>query len=328
MAARGIRTQGLTEGAILAALAAVFAVATRYLPIVGIATALLCPLPLAVLVIRHGFRVAAIAAVVATLVAAMLAGPIVGLAILIGFGPMGLVLGIGARRGWPAARTVLVGGLVSFASTVLNYLGLLGGARISLAEMQQTMERSMEMSAGLYARLGMSQAQIDAAAAQLGAVARLLPYMLPAMLVFGAVFAAWMNYEVGRRVLDRFGYRWPPLPPVRTWRVPAPAIWTLPIGFLLLAYGGQPGAHPWLQSIGMSLTLTAQMVFSFQGLVVGWVVLGNYGFGRFAQVVAVIMVFTIPVLGIVVLALGLLDSALMIRDRWGVPRPAVREAER
>ncbi len=328
MAARGIRTQGLTEGAILAALAAVFAVATRYLPIVGIATALLCPLPLAVLVIRHGFRVAAIAAVVATLVAAMLAGPIVGLAILIGFGPMGLVLGVGARRGWPAARTVLVGGLVSFVSTVLNYLGLLGGARISLAEMQQTMERSVEMSAGLYARLGMSQAQIDAAAAQLGAVARLLPYMLPAMLVFGAVFAAWMNYEVGRRVLDRFGYRWPPLPPVRTWRVPAPAILAMPIGVLLLAYGGQPGVHPWLQSIGMSLTLTAQMVFSFQGVVVGWVVLGNYGFGRFAQVVAVIMVFTIPVLGIVVLALGLLDSALMIRDRWGVPRPAVREAER
>jgi uncharacterized protein YybS (DUF2232 family) len=328
MAARGIRTQGLTEGAILAALVALFAVATRYLPLVGIATALLCPLPLTVLVIRHGFKVAIIAAVAATLVGAMLAGPLVGLAILVSFGPMGLVLGIGARQGWPAVRTVLLGALVSFVSTILNYLGLLGGGRISLGEMAKTMERSVEMSAGIYARLGMSQAQIDATSAQLREVARLFPYLLPAILVFGALFAAWLNYEVGRRVLDRFGYRWQPLPPIRTWRVPALVIWFVPLSFLLASFGNQKGAHPLIHSAGMSLALTVQMVFAVQGILAGWVILGNYGFGRFAQVTAVAMVFMVPPLGLLVFTLGVLDSALRIRDRWGLPRAAVDGAGR
>jgi uncharacterized protein YybS (DUF2232 family) len=322
VAARGIRTHGLTEGAILAALVALFAVATRYLPVVGIATALLCPLPLAVLVVRHGLRTAATAAVAATLVGAMLAGPLVGLAILISFAPMGLVLGIGAQRRWPATRTVLLGALVSFVATLLNFFGLMGGERISTDEMARTMERSVDMAAGMYARLGMSPAQIEAATTQIRQVAQLFPYMFPAILVFGALIAAWLNYEVGRRVLERFGYRWPPLPPLRTWRVPAAAVWLIPLSYLLLVYGGQPGAPPVIRSAGMSLALTMQMVFMLQGLVAGWVILGNYGFGRFAQVTAIVMVFVVPVMGIVVFALGLLDSVLKIRERWGQPRPA------
>ncbi len=322
-----MRTQGLTEGAILAALVAVFAVATHYLPLVGIATALLCPLPLAVLVIRHGLRVAAIAGVAAGLVGAMLAGPLLGLAILVSFAPMGIVLGIGARRGWPATRIVLTAGLVTFVSTLLNYLGLMGGGRVSMAEMARTMERSVETSASLYARLGLSQAQIDSVSTQMREFARLLPYLLPAMLVFGALFAAWLNYEVGRRVLARIGYRLAPLPPVRTWRIPTAGIWLVPLAYLLLAVGLRPGAPALLQSAGWSLMLATQSAFTLQGILAGWMILGNLGFGRFAQVLAVIIVMTVPALGLVAMMLGILDSALRVRERWGLTQASAREED-
>lgn len=319
-----MRTQGLTEGAILAALVAVFAVATRYLPLIRIGTALLCPLPLAVLVIRHGLRVAVIAGLAAGLVGAALAGPLVGAAILISFAPMGIVLGVGVRRGWPAVRVVLAGALVAFVTTVVNYLGLLGGGRVSIAEMSATMERSVEMSAKLYGWLGLSGAQVEAAAAQMREFARLLPYLLPAILIMGALTAAWINYEVGRRVLARFGYQLAALPPVRAWRVPAMVVWLLPLGYLLLGLAARPGAPAALQSAGWSLVLALQMVFTFQGLLAGWVILGNYGFGRFAQVGAVALVFVVPVMGVVAFLLGLLDSVLLVRDRWGVARAPVR----
>lgn len=324
---RRLQTQGLTEGAVLAALVAVFAVASRYLPLVGIATALLCPLPLAVLVIRRGFRVAAIAGIAAGLVGTALAGPLVGLAILISFGPMGVVLGVGARLGWPAARVVLLGGLVTFTSTVLNYLGLLGGGRVSMEEMSKTMERSLEMSVSLYTRLGMSQAQIEAGIGQMRDVARLLPYLLPAILVFGALFAAWLNYEVGRRVLDRLGYRLPALPPLGTWRMPAQSVWLIPLSYVLLGFGNQPGAPALIKSAGWSLMLAAQTVFSLQGVVAGWVILGNLGFGRIAQIIAVAVVMGVPMMGIVVLALGVIDSVWKVRDRWGVHSPPAQGAE-
>lgn len=340
MAVRGIRTQGLTEGAILAALVAVFALATRYLPLIGIATAFLCPLPLAVLVIRHGIRVAAIAAVAATLVGAMLAGPLVGFAILISFAPMGLVIGIGAQRGWPAARTVLLAGVVSFVSVVLNYLGLFG-TRISMEEMSQTMQRSAETAAGLYRSLGMSEAQIDASMRLMHQSAQFFPYVLPGALALGALGAALLNYEVGRRVLSRFKYELPALPPVRTWRLPAPAIWLVPISSLLLAFlGGTVASQPpvaeilrerqatsptVLQTLGISLAVITQSLFLLQGLVTGWMILGNYGFGRLAQIMSVVLVFAVPILAVAALFLGIIDSALRVRERWGLPHPAARE---
>lgn len=340
MAVRGIRTQGLTEGAILAALVATFAVATRYLPLVGIATALLCPLPLAVLVIRHGFKVAAIAGAAATLVGAMLAGPLVGFAILISFAPMGLVIGIGAQRGWPATRTVLLAGVVSFVSVILNYLGLFG-ARVSIQEMTQTMQRSAEMAQGLYRRLGMSEAQIEASMRMMHQSAQFLPYVLPGSLALGALGAALLNYEVGRRVLGRFKYTLPALPPVRTWRLPAPAIWLVPLSSLLLAFVGgpalsqPPAAQPLrepmtalpaaLQTLGISVAVITQGLFLLQGLVTGWMILGNYGFGRFAQIMSVVLVFAVPILAVAALFLGIIDSALRVRERWGLPHPSATE---
>jgi uncharacterized protein YybS (DUF2232 family) len=332
--------QGLTEGAILAALVAALALATRYVPVLGAFTALLCPLPLAVLVVRHGFKSAAVAGVVATLVATTLAGPVVGMAILVSFAPMGLVLGLGTRRGWPASRTIMVGGVVAFVAIMLNYYGFLGGERVSMDEMSETMERSVEMAAGFYARMGMPQAQIDSTVGQVKQMARLFPYIFPGGLVLSGIVAAWLNYEVGRRVLRRFGFEWPALQPIRTWRIPAVVILAVPLGYALLVAGARlapevpiaevlrarldPGP-PLLERVGIGLILTSQSLFTMQGLLVGWVVLGNYGFGRFAQIAAIAMTFVIPFLALVMYSLGLLDSIMKIRDRWGVQRAPAPE---
>jgi hypothetical protein len=67
-------------------------------------------------------------------------------------------------------------------------------------------------------------------------------------------------------------------------------------------------------------------LFTLQGLLVAWVILGNYGYGRFAQIGAIVMTFVIPLLSLVVYSLGLLDSIMHIRDKWGVQRAAVPEA--
>lgn len=324
-----ISTRGLTEGAILAALVALFAVATRYLPLVGIATALLCPLPLAVLVIRHGVRVAVIAGAVSGLVGATLAGPLVGMAILISFAPMGLVIGIGAQRGWPAARVVAAGSLVSALSTALSFLGLLGGGRMSpvamAEEMQRTMERSAAMAAGLYARLGVPQEQLETVTRQMTEAARFLPYLLPASLVLGAVLAAWLNYEVARRVLGRFGFHLRPLPPARQWRLPAWAVWFPVLGFALSAAGPRIAGIP-LGGAGLSVLFASMIAFMFQGLLAAWVILGNLEFSPRERWVAVVLAFmlstALPFLNLVLFYLGIADSVLKVRDRWGLPREA------
>ncbi|MGH2405094.1 MAG: YybS family protein [bacterium] len=314
-----IRTQGLTEGAILAALVAIFAVAGRYIPLISLATTFLCPLPLAILVIRHGFRVAGIAAIVAVLVGTVLAGPLVGLAILVSFAPMGIVLGIGARQGWPAPRVVAAGTVVASVSTALSFLGLLGGGRLSMDEMARSMERSAAMTVDLYARLGIPATQIEGAMQPMREFARLLPYLLPLMLVLTAATTSWLNYEVGRRVLGRFGYRLHTLPPMRTWRVPPAGVWLVPVGFILLVGGARVGV-PAVQNLGFSLVLGAMFIFIFQGLVAGWVILGNFGFGKIERVLAVWLALALPPLSPLLFILGMLDTIYRVRDRWGLER--------
>jgi uncharacterized protein YybS (DUF2232 family) len=179
---------------------------------------------------------------------------------------------------------------------------------------------------------------------QMREVARFLPYMLPAILAGGALVAAWINYEVGRRVLGRFKYKVPTLPPMRTWRVPAAGIWIAVLGYAALTVAGarwpdvlasrlgaappvapitaQPHVGELVISLALSLWLAAQCVFLLQGLFAAWVILGNYGYGRMAQWLAIAVAVMTPVLGGVVLLLGVLDSAWKIRERWGVPRPS------
>ena len=329
MTASRIKTTGLTEGAILAALVALFAIATRYLPLIGMATALLCPLPLAVLVIRQGFRVAAIAGVAAGLVGAALAGPLVGLGILISFAPMGIAIGIGAGQGWSAARIVLVGTLVSAVSTAVSFLGLLGGGPTSLSEMIQEMnaatDRSIAAAGALYARMGMSKAQIEALSVQFREFGKVLPYLLPGMLVFGAAFAAWLNYEVARRVLARFGYRLMTLPPASSWRLPDSVPWAIPLGFLLGVAGASLRGLPFLADLGTSVMLTASIAFMLQGILVAWVILGNIELSRVERIVAIVFAISlstaIPLINIALFLLGILDSVWKVRERWGLPRP-------
>lgn len=347
MSSGRFRTQGLTEGAVLAALVALLAAATRYVPLVGVAAAFVAPLPLTILVLRRGLRIAVIAGFASALVAMLIGGPLIGLGIVISVAPTGLVLGLGGRRGWPATRTVLTGGVAAFVTTVLNYMGLLGVNPVRMSEMAQSLERGLDMSAAMYARLGIPASQAEAALQPMREAARLLPYMLPAILAGGALFAAWMNYEVGRRVLHRFGYRLAALPPLRAWRVPAAGIWIAVLGYIGLSVAGArwpemlalrlgpagsragvaapaPPVADILVSAALSVWLAAQWVFLVQGLLAGWVIIGNYGYGRFAQWLAVVLAVTAQsqlVSGVVFL-LGVIDSIWKVRERWGVPGPA------
>jgi uncharacterized protein YybS (DUF2232 family) len=317
----------LTEGAILAALVAMLALATRYLPVVGLVTLYLCPLPLALLVIRRGLRVAVLGAVVATLVGAMLAGPIVGFSILISFAPMGLTIGMGARRGWSASRIVLLGTLVSMVAMVASFLGLTGEGATTLEGMRQqiveTMERSIQSASGFYGRFGMSKAQIDAMTKQYHAFIEILPYLLPAMLLTASGVAAWLNYEVGRRVLRRLGYELAMLPPIRSWRLPTWTTWLFIAGFLISGVGGAL-RQPVLVQSGNGVFLSAYFAFMLQGVVVSWVILGNFELRSVERTIAMVLAISlssaVPIINVVFLLIGVLDSTWKVRERWGVPR--------
>jgi uncharacterized protein YybS (DUF2232 family) len=315
MITRSPSVRGLTEGAILAALVALLAVATRYVPVLGLAAGLVCPLPLSALVIRHGLRIGILAAFVAAAIGGIIAGPLVGGGILLAFAPLGVALGIGAARGWSAGRIILVGSIIATAGILAN-LGItlaLGGVNPYVV-MIDSMRQSQQATTQFYQGLGVPREQIEQAAGQVRRMIDVMPRLIPLAVVVGGAMIAYLNMVIGRAVLGRFGYRLPQLPPMRTWEVPPPLMWLFVLGFILMTWGGL--VSPALETAGLNLTMLVQVAFILQGLIVGWILLERYRAAPWLRWVAVVLALTNPLFGLVAFFLGLADSAFLLRERW------------
>lgn len=341
--------RGLAEGAILAALVALFTLAARYLPLVGIASALVCPLPLTMLVVRHGTRIALLAALVAAAIGTMVGGPITGVTIAITFAPLGIALGIGIQRRLSASALVLLSTVVITVSLLINLAVTLLVAGVNPYTLTITgMQQGQETAVRIYERLGMDRAQIEQATGPMRQMMDLLPRLIPLLIVVGGASTAYINLLVGRLVLRKFGQEIPALPPVSTWRVPALLIWMLPVGLLLAWWSraggidsGVPGSllrvlppddvsavfrsapsrHPLIETAGLNLSILAQMIFSLLGLAVGWVWLDRYNTPRWFRWMIILLAFATPIIGAAAFFLGLADAAFDLRGRWRPSTP-------
>ncbi|MBQ5413229.1 MAG: DUF2232 domain-containing protein, partial [Schwartzia sp.] len=91
------RVNSLTESGILSAVTVLMALIGVYVPFLGLVAILLWPLPITVLVVRHGFRWGVMAAVVASVLIAVIIEPTVAVRLALAFAPVGLALGYGYR---------------------------------------------------------------------------------------------------------------------------------------------------------------------------------------------------------------------------------------
>lgn len=323
MSATGLAVgvRGLTEGAILATLVALLALATRYLPVIHVVSALVCPLPLTFLVIRQGVRVAVLAALVAAAVGAMAGGPLTGAAIVVTFAPLGIVLGLGVRRRWPPVTTVAVSTAVVTVSLLVNLVLTLVIAGVNpYVMMIESMRQGQEQSLRLYERLGIDPKQLEQASGFMKQALELLPRLIPLLIVGGGAFFALVNFQVGRVVLRRFGIATEPLPPLSTWRTHPALLWMLPAGFVLIMIG--QARHDAVETAGLNLLSLAQMLLLLQGLLVAWSFFDRYRSPNWLRWVMIAIAFTQPILSVVIFLLGLADAAFDLRGRWRLAREA------
>ncbi len=339
-----LSARDLTEGALLAALVAMLAIASRYLPPIAVVAPLVCPLPLALLVIRKGLRLAILAGLVAAAIGVLLAGPLVGATLLLTFAPLGIVLGVGVRQRRSAQTIVLLCGAVTILSLLANVGLTLAVAGVNpYTVMIEGMQQGLHEAGTFYGRLGYSRERIEQLTGPFRQFLELLPRLLPMFIVLGGVVFAWLNYEVGRLVLRRVGHDLPALPPMATWRVPMLFMWFLVMGLLLatmarfaLAPLGlslhtvrmlpsddvvailqtTTSRYPGVETIALNLSFLGQMLFAFQGFLVGWVLMDRYGLPRWYRWGIVGLGLLAQQGGLIAFLLGLADSAFALRRRW------------
>lgn len=312
----GQHTRGLTEGAILAALAALIAAAGLVVPPVAI---LLAPVPVMLLVIRWGLRTGVLATVVAGLILLQFLGPLVAFSAVV-FGPVGLAMGWGVRNQRGATWTVLAGA-AAFCASMLASLALAAAVlhQDVIGQLIRLQIDSMRQSASLLERLG-APAQnaeplhvlIDGPCGEHHCFPPPLETLIRStslvIVTLGALLWGYLCYTVARSLLRRLGYQIPAVPPMLTWRLPRPLaaalVWIS--GGLSLAGLGVPA----LGGFVLSAVFLNLLVFGFLGALVAVTWMTRRQIPRLAQAVVLLLLVTsqstLPLLALAVI--GMLDT--------------------
>ena len=309
-------TRGLTEGAILAALTAIIGAVGLLAPPVAV---LLAPLPIMLLVIRWGLRIAVLACIIAAAALFQFAGPLNALSAVAMFAPLGLTLGWGVRRGLAAQWTILVGAVAFLFASIAMITA--AGALIHqdvMGDFITGQVKAMQMAMDMQRRLGAPTAQVEEMRKLVEMLPQFLRTALPVALALGALLWAYLCYTLARSVLRRVGHPLPGVPAILTWRLSATLssimLWAGAILSLAAIRVPQFGGAA---LDGMLVNL---FVFGFQGVLVGVTWANRRGYPVFIQVLFGFMLLgagLLPILGLAIL--GMLDTwwdfrRLMPRD--------------
>ncbi|HLW48108.1 MAG TPA: DUF2232 domain-containing protein [bacterium] len=304
-AARRHPTRGLTEGAILAALTAIIAAVGLLAPPVAV---LLSPLPIMLLVIRWGMRIAVLASVIAALALLQFAGPLNAASAVAMFAPLGLALGWGVRRGLAAQWTIL-GGSIAFLIATMAMLAAASGLMHQdvMGDFIAGQIKAMQMAMGLQQRMGAPAEQVRQMRQAVEMLPRFLRSALPVALALGALLWSYLCYTVARAVLRRVGHPLPAVPPILTWRLSAGIasimLWAGAIASLAAMRA------PVLGGVALDAMLVNLFVFGFQGTLVGVTWANRRGYPAFVQALFGFMLLgagILPLFGLAIL--GMLDT--------------------
>lgn len=261
----------LAEGAVLAALSALFALIGLFIPPLGLVTNFLWTIPLVILTLRHGLRTGVMAFVVTTVLLMMLATPFRGLSLAIEFGIMSLIYGYAFRKKLPVGRTLLYGTLAAVVGTVL-VIGLsLLITGLSLEEMYQETALMMDQMLEMYKQLGLleqlsqegyTEEQIEET---FELAAKLSISLLPGVMVFNSLVTALLTFLLSRLILQKMKFNLPSIPSFATWRLPWYFIWGFIVALASLLIGDYLRLEA-LKLVGGNIMVIYVPVFFLVGL--------------------------------------------------------------
>ncbi|MCL1974528.1 MAG: YybS family protein [Firmicutes bacterium] len=306
----GGNVRALAEGAMLTALTLILAIISLYVPVLNIIAQFLFPAPLALLVLRHGFKFGLLSSICIFLLSAILLGLPHAVYLFILYGFLGLFFGWCFRSGKKAVFALLGGVLISCASIILLLLFpkyVLGLSADSMQETLTTMFRSFAL-----------MAEQQGSSTMLGGmtVDEYVEYafkFLPSVLLLVAMLLSFACYTLMGRLLRRLGHDIPKLPPFREWRIDWRLLWLL-IAALMLTSLGQRLQYDLLEQIASNLLSALSIIFLVYGLsILIWVF---WCFKAAIYIRVVVILFALLIFsGIIVIIVGVLDPLFDFRRR-------------
>ena len=310
------RVTSMTESGLLAAITVVMALVGVYIPLLGTVAVLMWPLPILVLIVRHGLKWGLMAVFVAGVLTAALVEPAVSLRLALAFAPGGSARGLGFRKNWSSVRTLTTGIVASMAAKLAAFALLFALTGIEPFSTQfDVMENSFDQTIEMYRSMGMSEAQIDEARDNLTQNLSLMRLLLPLVIVIMGLMDTALNYLIGSKVLRRLGHEVKTLPPFVEWRLPPVFVYVF--GFSLIGlYWGTTRGLDLLYQASLNLVMLSTFAGLLQGLSVYAYASRHFHWPKFFSMAFITFVMLNGFLVRLLAFVGLFDMVLDYRTRY------------
>lgn len=313
------KVKSTTESGLLAAITVIMALMAVYLPLIGIAATLLWPLPIIVLIVRHGIKYGVLSVAAAAIIMTMLISPVSAVHMVAAFGPTSLALGYGFYRGLSASRILLYGITASLFGVFLTAgmtMLLTGVNPLAMAEQIGSMKEAADAAFQMYAAMGMSADTLAKSKQDFMDAMEYIAMLLPMIFFLSGTITAWLNFAIGGRVLRRLGHPVTALPDFDAWRLPKVILYIF--GFALVGmYWGSRTEIELLQQV----SLNAYVFSTLAGFIQGASVLSSIARDRISRWLFWLLMAFIFLNGAIsqLLAIfGLFDVIFDYRKRFGL----------
>ena len=289
-------------------------IAGSFLPLLGLFGLMLCPLPLGVLGCVEGRKSMSIAELLIEATLFLVVSPSLAAYFLLGCAPVSASLFAVSQAGFRDAKKLsageslilCAGASIIFKTILIGAFWFFTGRNIFLPDVSQ-MDGAMTQLYG-------DQPELKAALIQ---VIRILPHMLPSLLVVYAGIEAYLNYSlcfgIVRKIFPDCKYFPPELPKFSMWKFPVSVFFVSLGGFLL---GLLFDVDSWFEGAMfiMNLQIAANVLMFVQGLsVVSWI-LDGFKLRKGIKIL-IFLVLSVPFFWPWLIVIGMCEMTLNLRDR-------------
>jgi len=285
-----------------------------FVPVLGVAGLILCPVPLAVLGCLDGKKRMSIAELMIEFTVFILFSPSMAVYFLVGCAPVSAMIYFVSREDikeakkftGPESLLICAGASIIFKIILLAVFYFFTGQNIlfpSQAQMAAVMQE-------LYG----DNPELQQAALQVAAV---FPYLTPTLLTVYAGFEALINYLLCGIYVKKFSPEaksFPPsLPEFKTWRFPKSL---LIVGVSSFAVSFFVDSEAWFDGAVflMNLEIVINVFMFIQGLSVIFWIMDGFKLKRLAKILAV-LILMIPFFWAWIIVIGMSDMILNLRER-------------
>lgn len=301
-------TKQLTETAILLALYMLFFAFAFFVPLLGLLFVWVLPLPFVVNTVRNG-RNATIGMFIAALVLSLFF-TIAAVPLTWTFASAGFVIGEMFRRKKSSFQILLAGTLTYIVNFVLLYIIMV--VFTGLNPVTETMNSVKATLDSMQAMSGLpegTEEQMEALYAQLD----FITYLVPSMLIIGAIVFAFISQLISSFILKRFQYDVQAWKPFYEWSLPRSLIFYYLIVLILAIIGLEEGTTLFVLVANLEILLGYAMIL--QGFTVIFAFSKIKEWSLAVPVLITIGSFLLMFPLQLVKLLGILDLGLNLRSR-------------